>query len=150
MRLAPTANASHPTRRHASHTASGRLAQPAAEISHVACAGDWLTIGVDLDGAKLQLDAAGALRAVSDESTQELGDFGAYLGERNTHTRGACSAWREARARRGLMRPRHLRGAPPTASRGVTVAPTAAGKFRNELLANKLEYADGWVSTAGA
>ena len=43
-----------------------------------------------------------------------------------------------------------LRGAPPTASRGVTVAPTAPGKFRNELLANKLEYADGWVSTAGA
>ena len=43
-----------------------------------------------------------------------------------------------------------LRGAPPAASRGVTVAPTAAGKFRNELLANKLEYADGWVSTAGA
>ena len=104
MRLAPTADASHTTRRHASHTASGRLAQPAAEISHVACAGDWLTIGVDLDGAKLQLDAAGALRAVSDESTQELGDFGAYLGERNTHTRGARPG-REARARRGLMRP---------------------------------------------
>eukprot|EP00908_Phaeocystis_cordata_P008447 Transcript_19125.p2 GENE.Transcript_19125~~Transcript_19125.p2 ORF type:complete len:257 (+),score=41.27 Transcript_19125:323-1093(+) len=71
--------------------------------AEVAAEGDWLTIGVDLDGAKLQLDAAGALRAVSDESTQELGDFGAYLG-----------------------------------------------KFRNELLANKLEYADGWVSTAGA